>query len=83
MTKVTLHYILPSLCDRGPPAKSKAAFDAVLERATAIDSASLFQEAISRVRQKNSVIILLNMEILIRLVNERRVSGSEVVYSLM
>lgn len=78
VTKVTLHYILPSLCDRGPPAKTKSAFDAVMEKTTVIDSISVFQEAISRVRQKNSVTILFNMEILIKLVNDQRLTVTEV-----
>ena len=66
VSKGTLHFILPNICERPPPAKSKRI-------------GSLFQEAIGRARQKNTVVILHNMEILAKLLAEGKLTGPEVI----
>jgi hypothetical protein len=79
VSKGTLHFILPNICERPPPAKSKRIFDALIDKITAIDGGSLFQEAIGRARQKNTVVILHNMEILAKLLAEGKLTGPEVI----
>jgi ribosomal protein L15 len=78
VTKVTLHYILPNICERPPPAKSKRMFEALIDKLTSIDGGGLFQEAIGRARQKNTVVILHNMEILAKLLADGRITVPEV-----
>lgn len=78
VTKVTLHYILPNICERPPPPKSKRIFDGLIDKLTSIDAGGIFQEAISRARQKNTVVIHHNMEILARLLADGRLTAPEV-----
>lgn len=78
VSKVTLHYILPNICERPPPAKSKRIFEALIDKLTLIDGGSLFQEAIGRARQKNMVVILHNMEILSKLLVDGKLTHPEV-----
>lgn len=78
VSKVTLHYILPNICERPPPAKSKRIFEALIDKLTLIDGGGLFQEAISRAKQKNMVVILHNMEILSKLLVDGKLTHPEV-----
>lgn len=80
VSKVTLHYILPSLCDRQPPVKSKQIYDAIIDKIAEIDASGLFQEALSRVKQKNSVVILHSMDIIAHLVLDGRLTAPEVFF---
>lgn len=80
VSKVTLHYILPSLCDRQPPAKSKRIYDAIIDKIADIDATCLFQEVLSRVKQKNSVVILHSLEIIAHLVLDGRLTAPDVYF---
>ena len=76
--KVTLHYILPNLCDKVPPARAKPQFEELIEKLMEIDSSYLFQEIVSRLKQKNSVIILHNLELVHRVLSDKRLLTAEV-----
>jgi hypothetical protein len=76
--KLTLHYILPNLCDKPPPAKSRTAFDEIISRIMDIDSDYLFSEIMGRVKQKNSVMILHNLELIHKLVAEQKLTNPDV-----
>lgn len=76
--KHTLHYVLPVLCEKPNNFKSKALFDEVIERIMVIDSEYLFQELMGRIKQKNAVVILHNLEIILKLVSEQKIKNPEV-----
>jgi hypothetical protein len=78
ISKVTLHYILPNLCDRVPPHKSKPLYDQLIAKVLTFDSAGLFQEIMARLERKNSVTILHNLELLISLLSDPKPLNSEV-----
>ena len=77
--KFTLHYIVPNLCDKLPPPKSRAVFDELIDRLVEIDSNYLFQEIVARLKQKNPVFVLHNLEIINRVVADSSLLTSEVL----
>ena len=76
--KHTLHYVLPVLCEKPVTIKSKTLFEDIIERIMVIDSEYLFQELMGRLKQKNAVTILHNLEIIFKLVNEQKIRSPEV-----
>jgi hypothetical protein len=82
VSKVTLHYILPNLCDRVPPQKSRQLYDQLIAKVLAFDATGLFQEVMPRLERKNSVTILHNLELLISLLSDPRPLNSEVIKPL-